>query len=156
MNRVSLNKEYTNEKERNDYQLLQTFCITSNFFEGVSAVTAYPIDAIGERGKNRYNIELKDREYRHDDFYDWYLECDKFAELRRLSTGDTKPLYVNFFSDGYTMIWCVDAEKGGVDPGEPTKQRKMNPGTNTMEVTSVYHLPSSMAVIYDNNGRRVQ
>lgn len=154
--KLKLDKNYTRDKERNDYQLLQTFCITSNFFDGVSAVTSFPIDAVGERGENFYNIELKDREYKHDDFFDWYLECDKYSELRRLSTGTTKPLYINFFADGYTMIWCIDAEKGGIDVGEPTKQRKMNPGTNTMEVTSVYHLPSSMAVIYDNNGRRVQ
>lgn len=157
MVRTGLTRAYADAMEDIDFEKLKEFAAHSGFFAGVSADTyCAGIDALGERGTVRYAIEIKSRTYVHDAFDGWYLEADKYAELMRRSRGDTRPVFVNFFSDGYTAIWCVDPDKGGIDPGEPVKRRVKNPGTGEVEITSKYELSMKNAIVYDDNFTRRQ
>lgn len=143
-----------------DFEKLKEFAAHSDFFDRVEPPGVYcgGIDALGERNGVPYAIELKTREYGHQRFESWFLEADKYAELMRRSRRDIRPLYINFFPDGWTAIWCVDPDKGGVDPGEPRKDRWVkNPGTGgEIECTTKYFLNIKDAVLYDDNFRRRQ
>lgn len=155
--RTGLTRSYADSMEEVDFSRLKEFAARSGFFAGVSADTyCAGIDALGQRNGVPYAIEIKSRTYVHDAFDTWYLEADKYAELMRRSRGDTRPVFVNFFSDGYTAIWCVDIDKGGIDPGEPNKRRVKNPGTGEVEITTKYELSLEDAVLYDENFRRRQ
>lgn len=157
MVRTGLTRSYADSMEEVDFSRLQEFAARSGFFQGVSADTyCAGIDALGQRDGVGYAIEIKSRTYVHSAFDTWYMEADKYAELMRRSRGNIRPVFVNFFSDGYTAIWCVDPDKGGIDPGEPVKRRVKNPGTGEVEITSKYELSMKNAVVYDDNFRRRQ
>ena len=154
--KTGLTRSYADSMEEVDFEKLQEFAGRSGFFDGAVSADTYcaGIDAMGQRNGVPYAIEIKSRTYVHSAFDTWYLEADKYAELMRRSRGSTRPLFVNFFPDGWTAIWCVDPDKGGVDPGEPKKRRVKNPGTGEVEITTKYELSIKDAVLYDDNFRR--
>ena len=155
--KTGLTRSYADGMEDIDFEKLQEFASRSGFFDNVSGGVYCGVDAMGERNGVTYVIELKTREYGHQRFESWFMEVDKYAELMRHSRGDIRPLYVNFFPDGWTAVWCVDPDKGGIDPGEPNKRRVKNPGTGgEVECTTKYFLPIKDAVLYDDNYIRRQ
>lgn len=161
MVKTGLTRPYADSMEVVDFDKLQEFAAHSDFFDRVEppGVHCGGIDAIGKRADVTYAIELKTREYVHQRFESWFLEADKYAELMRHSRGNIRPVYINFFPDGWTAIWCIDPDKGGIDPGEPVKDRWVkNPGTTggEIECTTKYLLPIKDAVLYDENFRRRQ
>lgn len=156
--KTGLTRSYADGMEVVDFDKLQEFAARSGFFDNVSGdVYCGGVDAMGERNGVTYAIEIKTREYVHTAFDTWFMEVDKYAELMRHSRGGIRPVYVNFFPDGWTAVWCVDPDKGGIDPGEPNKRRVKNPGTGgEVECTTKYFLPIKDAVLYDDNFRRRQ
>lgn len=149
--------EYTATCESRDWQLLNEFTNNTNFFTNVYKCKEYhSIDAYALRDSIHYNVEYKYREMPHDQYDSYFLECDKYAELRRLSDNGRTPLYINFFNDGYTAIWNVDPNKGGINVGEPVKRRSKDKYTSMQEKTAKYQLPLDKAVIYNSTYTRVQ
>lgn len=157
---MTRDNEYTATCESRDWQLLNEFTTNTNFFTNVYKCKEYnSIDAyaIREGDSNKhYNVELKYRDMPHDKYDSYYLECDKYAELRRLSDNGRTPLYINFFNDGFTAIWNVDPTKGGFDVGKPTKLRSKDKYTSMQEKTAKYQLPLDKAVIYNSTYIRIQ
>lgn len=156
--RTGLTRSYADGMEVVDFEKLKEFAARSGFFDNVSGdVYCGGVDAMGERNGVTYAIEIKSRTYVHSAFDTWYLEADKYAELMRRSRGNIRPVFVNFFSDGWTAVWCVDPDKGGIDPGEPVKRRVKNPGTGgEIECTTKYELSMKDGVVYDDRYRRRQ
>lgn len=158
MVKTGLTRVYADSMEEIDFRRLREFVDRSRFFDDVSADTyCNTTDAFAARGGRMYCIEVKSRTYVHDAFNDWYIEADKVSELyRKALTIGTVPIVINFFSDGYTAVWCIDPNRGGFDPGEPVKRRVKNPGTGEVEITAKYALPMKNAIVYDENFRRRQ
>ena len=157
---MNYNSNYAMNCESRDWALMTDFTNNSNFFTSCWQEDEYStIDGHAVRKgypTKNYNVELKYRDMPHDKYDSYFLECDKYAELRRWSDNGYTPLYINFFSDGYTAIWNVDPCKGGIDVGEPVKRRSTDNYTSMQEKTCKYQLPISEAVIYNSTYTRVQ
>lgn len=158
---VKRDNAYCAESEERDWSLMMLFTERADFFtsctrcEEYSTIDGTAVRVTPER-TNSYNVELKYREMPHDRYGGYFLECDKYAELRRYSDNGYIPLYINFFSDGYTAIWNVDPNKGGINVGQPSKIRSKDNYTSMQEKTCKYNLPLDEAVIYNELYERVQ
>ena len=151
------NKDFTNSCEEKDWTLMTEFTANATFFTSCYRRPKYDhVDCYAERNDKKYNVELKSRDMSHTEHNAYFLECDKYAELRRNSDNGYTPLYINFFSDGYTAIWCVDPNKGGINVGKPRKIISTDPSTGLQEKTAKYLLPISKAVIYNSTYTKVQ
>ena len=154
------NYDYATECEQRDWKLMNDFTDNADFFTKCYQLKQYnSIDAYALRegdSNKHYNVELKYRDMPHDKYDSYFLECDKYAELRRMSDNNRIPLYINFVSDGFTAIWNVDPNKGGFDVGEPVKRRSKDRYTSMQEKTAKYQLPLDKAVIYNSTYTRVQ
>lgn len=157
---MNYNNNYAASCETRDWQKMKEFVEGADFFTSCWQEEQYAtIDGHAVRKGNptkNYNVELKYRDMNHDMYDTYFLECDKYAELRRWSDNGYTPLYINFFNDGYTAIWNVDPTKGGIDVGEPVKRRSKDNYTSMQEKTAKYELPIGKAVIYDSTYTRTQ
>lgn len=161
--KISMDKPYTNSCEKIDWQLINNFNDHTGFFTELHRKQIHEgtyLDVYALRVKNnitkRYNVELKSRDMPHDQYTSYFLECDKYAELRRTSDDGSIPLYINFFTDGYTAIWNVDPAKGGINVNSPKKTRSVDESTGLQEKTCKYYLPIAKAVIYNSTYTRIQ
>lgn len=60
--------------------------------------------------RENYIGEIKIRKYNSTAFGDWYLQKDKYDNLRmlQLKVPGSKISYINFFDDNITMVWNLD------------------------------------------------
>jgi hypothetical protein len=80
--------------------------------EQVDCPTTYPYDCVWSREGTTSVVEAKCRTFQHDRYDGAMIEKDKFDNLIRLSRDAEKCLYVNFYADGYVLIWNLNNVEG--------------------------------------------
>lgn len=80
----------------------------SIYFENqdTTAHTDFDMTAFTQNGNRTYKVEHKSRDYRHNDFSEWFIKVVKANNLMKEAKElGKKPIYTNLFTDGYLTVW---------------------------------------------------
>lgn len=69
-----------------------------------------------------YSIELKERDYSHNSFDDWFLEMDKFNSMMEMQKKGYSTNYYNRFRDNIYAVWNYDKCKEALEEGKVGKK----------------------------------
>ncbi len=96
--------------------------------------------------QENYIGEIKIRKYNSTAFGDWYLQKDKYDNLRmlQLKVPGSKISYINFFDDNITMVWNLDEiDFSKIETG--MRELQQNDYSEKTVLKPVYLLPHSLA-----------
>ena len=101
-------ENWYNSNEEYDFNLFSS--ITSGvLFSTIVQGEKYGDDAYATAGTRYFNIEIKNRHINHNQYNTILIESDKYANaLNNFIFDKREELYVNFFKDGYMMVWNLN------------------------------------------------
>lgn len=101
-----MNKEYFNQSEANDLQLLYEFNYEHNLFTSITPASAKcQYDAVAIRGKRKFAVELKRRYITLSKYKTIMIESYKYLELMlEAKYNNLEPLYVCFLYDAVVIF----------------------------------------------------
>lgn len=105
--------------------------------------------------KEKYIGEIKIRKYNSTAFGDWYLQKDKYDNLKLLQSKipDSKISYINFFDDNITMIWNLDKiDFTKIETG--LRELQENDYSERTVLKPVYLLPHTLAKKYETENSK--
>lgn len=98
-------KEWYEGYEEKDYNLL-TAATSGVLFSFIERGEPMGVDAYATASTRTFDIELKYRNIKHNQYNTILIESDKYANaLNNFIFDQKEQLYINFFEDGYMMIF---------------------------------------------------
>lgn len=169
-----MNKEYFNETEKTDYELLEEFNNNTLHLSQLGQTpTKHHTDASGYTATSRYfNLELKQRnqEIRINENGEFYIKgykddgteynCDGvYIEQHKVCSMlldwicyGYEPIYINFLKNGIVVYNLSKLKKRP----EPQRRKIQSRGYGKMEIGTRENLYLTDATIYDNNFRLIK
>lgn len=146
-----MNKNYFNENEANDLQLLYEFSDDYKLFDSITPTKEKAqYDAVAIRGKRKFAVELKKRYITLTKYKTIMIEDYKYLELMlEAKYNNLEPLYINFLYDA-VVVFNLNKLKHKPRFTEHTIKSE---GYETLQAKERrYHLPIEEGVIYKTKG----
>lgn len=142
-----MNKEYFNQSEQNDLQLLYEFNYEHKLFDSIIPASAKcQYDAIATHKNRKFAVELKKRYITLSKYKTIMIEDYKYLELMlEAKYNGLEPLFVNFLYDA-VVIFNLNKLK---DKPRFTEHTIKSEGYETLQAKERrYHLPIEDGIIY--------
>lgn len=142
-----MNKEYFNQSEQNDLQLLYEFNYEHKLFDSIIPASAKcQYDAIATHKNRKFAVELKKRYITLSKYKTIMIEDYKYLELMlEAKYNNLEPLYINFLYDA-VVVFNLDKLKNKPRFTEHTIKSE---GYETLQAKERrYHLPIEEGVVY--------
>ena len=142
-----MNKNYFNENEANDLQLLYEFNYEHKLFDRITPASAKcQYDAIVTHKNRKFAVELKKRYIPLSKYKTIMIEDYKYLELLlEAKYNNLEPLYINFLYDA-VVVFNLDKLKTKPRFTEHTIKSE---GYETLQAKERrYHLPIEDGIIY--------
>ena len=142
-----MNKEYFNQSEQNDLQLLYEFNYEHKLFDRITPASAKcQYDAIATHKNRKFAVELKKRYIPLNKYKTIMIEDYKYLELLlEAKYNNLEPLYINFLYDA-VVVFNLDKLKTKPRFTEHTIKSE---GYETLQAKERrYHLPIEDGIIY--------
>lgn len=142
-----MNKEYFNQSEQNDLQLLYEFNYEHKLFTSIIPTSAKcQYDAIATHKNRKFAVELKKRYIPSNKYKTIMIEDYKYLELMlEAKYNNLEPLYINFL---YDAVVIFNLNKLKTKP-RFTEHTIKSEGYETLQAKERrYHLPIEDGIIY--------